>query len=199
MSGPQGFEPTRPWSPDPSGAPDQQGEAQPTQTPWWQNVRRHRSTARDYPAQPQEQPAQVPPQQHLQQPPARPGVYAAPPASTVDPPKQSNRWPLIIASLAGVLLALVVVVVAVLILAGTSNRKQLDVAKAEAGVRQILTDPTHGYGVENLTEVKCNQGDNPTVKKGETFSCDVNVNGAKRRVAVLFIDDNGTYEVDRPR
>ena len=127
------------------------------------------------------------------------GAYAAPPASTVDQPKKPNRWPLIIALLVGVLLALVVVVVAVLILAGTANRKELNVAKAEAGVQQILTDPTLGYGVENVTDVKCNQGDNPTVKKGETFNCDVNVNGAKHRVAVLFIDDNGTYEVDRPR
>ncbi len=80
-----------------------------------------------------------------------------------------------------------------------SKRKELDVTKAETGVQQILTDPTNGYGVENVTEVNCNNGKNPTAKKGGTFSCDVNVNGAKRRVTVLFIDDNGTYEVDQPR
>ncbi len=99
----------------------------------------------------------------------------------------------------GALLAVVVVAVAVLILAGNANRKELDVAKAEAGVRQILTDPTLGYGVDNVTDVKCNRGDNPTIKKDETFSCDVSVDGTKRNVTVLFIDDNGTYEVDRPR
>ena len=93
---------------------------------------------------------------------------------------------MIIALLVGVLLALVVIVVAVLIFAGNANRKELDVAKAEAGVRQILTDTTLGYGVDNVTDVKCNQGDNPTVKKDETFSCDVNVDGTKRSVTVLF-------------
>lgn len=198
MSGPQGSEPTRPWTPN---EPDQQADAQPAETPWWQQVRRHSPAAPDYSAPRQEQPYQAPPQQpaypqYVQQPPVHP---YAPPAGPVEHPKNATRWPLIIAPLVGVLLALVVVAVAVLILVGNSNRKQLDVAKAEAGVRQILTDPTHGYGVENVTDVKCNQGDNPTIKKGETFSCDVNVNGAKRRVAVVFIDDNGTYEVDRPR
>ena len=199
MSGPAGSEPTRPWSPDP---PDRQAEAQPTQTPWWQTVRRHRPSAPDYSAQRQPPPYQAPPQQpvypqYVQQPPVQP--YAAPPAAALDQPKKPNRWPLIIALLVGGLLAVVVVAVAVLILAGNANRKELDVAKAEAGVRQILTDPTLGYGVDNVTDVKCNRGDNPTIKKDETFSCDVSVDGTKRNVTVLFIDDNGTYEVDRPR
>ncbi|MFZ0835627.1 MAG: DUF4333 domain-containing protein [Mycobacterium sp.] len=196
MSGPQDFEPTRPWSPDP---PDRQAEPQPT--PWWQSVRRHRPAAPDYSAQRQPPPYQAPPQQPVYPPyvqqPVQP--YAAPAAGAVDQPKKSNRWPLIIALLVGGLLAVVVVAVAVLILAGNAHRKELDLAKAEAGVRQILTDPTLGYGVDNVTDVKCNRGDNPTIKKGETFSCDVSVNGAKRNVTVLFIDDNGTYEVDRPR
>lgn len=197
MSGPQGSEPTRPWTPAPPGEPDQQADAQPTETPWWQTVRRQRPAAPDYSAPRHEQAYQAPYQppgypRYAQQPPAHP------PAAIVVP-KKPNRWPLIIAPLVGVLLALVVVTVAALIIVGNSNRKELDVAKAEAGVRQILTDPTHGYGIENVTDVKCNQGGNPTVRNGETFSCDVNVNGTKRHVAVVFIDDNGTYEVDRPR
>ncbi|MGE5694622.1 MAG: DUF4333 domain-containing protein [Candidatus Sericytochromatia bacterium] len=193
MSGPLGSEPTRPWSPEPTGGPGDEAQTRPAETPWWQKVRRHQPPAPDYPAQPyQAPPAPQPYPQYVQRPPM-------PPPSAAQPRKPPNGWPLIIALLVGVLLALVVVVVAVLVLAGTANRKELNVAKAEAGVRQILFDSTLGYGVGGVTEVKCNGGDNPVVKKGETFSCDVTVDGAKRRVAVLFIDDNGTYEVDRPR
>lgn len=184
MSGPLGSEPTRPWSPGPAGGHADDAPGQPAETPWWQNVRRHQPPAPGYPAQPY-QPQYAP----------RPAV---PPASSVEPPKTQNRWPLIIALLVGVLAALAVIAVAVLVFAGTANRKELNVTKAEAGVRQILSDSTLGYGID-VTDVKCNGGDNPVVKKGETFSCDVTVDGAKRRVAVLFIDDNGTYEVDRPR
>jgi hypothetical protein len=119
------------------------------------------------------------------------------PAGTAEQPKKSNHWLLITAVLLGALLAVVVAVVVLTV--ASSNGKELDVAKAEAGVRQILTDPTQGYDLQNVTDVKCNGGDNPAVKKGDTFTCQVNVNGAKRQVTVLFVDDNGTYEVDRPR
>ena len=190
MSEPQGSEPTQPWPPD-----------QPTETPWWQKVRRHRTAATQHPAQPQEPPYQHGHHpQYVQQQPVYPGPHPPTPASPFNQPKRSKRWLLTIALvLLGVLLGLVVMAVAALIVFASSDRKQLDVAKAEAGVRQVLTDPTQGYGLENITDVKCNGGDNPTVKKDETFSCEVNVNGDKRQVAVVFIDDNGTYEVDRPR
>lgn len=204
MSDPRGSDPTQYWSPD-------QPTDKSTETPWWQKVRRHSPPAPPYSAQPQVQPYQqapVPPApppygrhahypQHVQQP-----VQSAPstpaPASTADQPKKSKHWPLVIAVLLGALLAVVVAAVVVLTVR-SSNSKELDVAKAESGVRQILTDPTQGYDVENITDVKCNGGDNPAVKKGDTFTCQVKVNGAKRQVTVLFVDDNGTYEVDRPR
>ena len=76
--------------------------------------------------------------------------------------------------------------------------KQLDVTKAQAGVQQILTDETNGYGAKNVKDVKCNGGKNPEVKKGGSFDCNVSIDGAPRKVTVTFQDDKGTYEVGRP-
>jgi hypothetical protein len=75
----------------------------------------------------------------------------------------------------------------------------LDVDKAEAGVTQILSDPINGYGANDVSAIKCNDGDNPKVEVGKGFSCDVTINGAKRKVQVVFRDDLGTFEVDGPR
>ena len=77
--------------------------------------------------------------------------------------------------------------------------KALNVSKAEAGVQRILLDPAEGYGLTSVTDVVCNNGDDPEIQKGGTFTCDVVVDGRKRQVLVAFSDDNGTYEVDRPR
>src|SRR3954471_20533134 len=77
--------------------------------------------------------------------------------------------------------------------------KVLNVSKAEAGVQRILLDPAGGYGGTSVTDVVCNNGDDPQIKKGATFTCNVIVDGRKRQVLVAFSDDNGTYEVDRPR
>ena len=65
--------------------------------------------------------------------------------------------------------------------------------------QQILTDGTNGYGAKNVKDVKCNNGQNPTVKKGASFDCDVSIDGTKRQVTVTFQDSKGTYEVGRPK
>ena len=57
---------------------------------------------------------------------------------------------------------------------------KLDVNKAQSGVQQILTDETNGYGAKNVKNVKCNNGGDPTVKKGGTFDCDVSIDGASQ-------------------
>jgi hypothetical protein len=75
----------------------------------------------------------------------------------------------------------------------------LDVGEAEAGVKQVLSDPINGYGANQVSSVKCNGGKDPKVEQGEGFSCDVTINGAKRKVQVIFRDDAGTFEVDGPR
>lgn len=82
---------------------------------------------------------------------------------------------------------------------GGSGAVELDVLKAQDGVQQVLTDPINGYGREGVTDVRCNNGVNPTVRKGSSFTCAVTVDGAQRQVLVEFADDAGTYAVDRPR
>ena len=77
--------------------------------------------------------------------------------------------------------------------------KVLDVSKAEAGVQRVLLDREVGYSATNVSDVECNDGKSPEIKKGASFTCEVVVEGRKRNVLVVFQDDNGTYEVDRPR
>ena len=77
--------------------------------------------------------------------------------------------------------------------------KVLDLSAAQAGVQRILADPVEGCGATNVTDVVCNNGENPEIKKGAAFTCEVFVEGRKRRVLAVFQDDDGTYEVDRPR
>jgi hypothetical protein len=77
--------------------------------------------------------------------------------------------------------------------------KVLNVSKAEAGVQRVLLDREAGYSTTNVSDVVCNDGKDPKIKKGASFTCDVVVEGRKRQVLVVFSDDNGTYEVDRPR
>ncbi len=123
-----------------------------------------------------------------------PGPYGQPPAG----PQRSKKT---IGTIIGVLAA--VLVAAILVLGfwapGFFVTTKLDVGKAEAGVQQILTDGTNGYGAKNVKDVKCNGGQNPTVKKGASFDCDVSIDGTKRSVTVTFQDNKGTYEVGRPK
>ncbi|BBX69809.1 hypothetical protein MPSYJ_32700 [Mycolicibacterium psychrotolerans] len=101
----------------------------------------------------------------------------------------------------GLLAAIIVAVVLVLGFwkPGFFVTTKLDVNAAQTGVQQILTDETNGYGAKNVSNVKCNNGVSPTVKKGDTFDCEVSIDGTKRQVTVTFQDDKGTYEVGRPK
>lgn len=205
MSGPQNSEPTRPWSPS---EPQQQSGAdeKAAETPWWQQVRQHRPTP-GYPPQPQSPPYQQAAPQAPYSPPQytrQPAPYsyqqpgAAGPADAAAQPKHTARWLLIAGGVfVGVIAAVVLVVV--LLRLDAFDRKVLNVNKAQEAVKQVITDPVTGYGVENVTNVRCNNGENPTAKKGDTFTCEVTVDGKKHEVRAVFIDDNGTYEVDRPR
>ena len=123
-----------------------------------------------------------------------PGAYGQPPAS----PKRSKAM---VGSVLGVLAAVAVAVILVLGFwaPGFFVTTKLDVSKANAGVQQILTDSTKGYGAKNVKDVKCNNGQNPTVKKGASFDCDVSIDGTKRSVTATFQDNKGTYEVGRPK
>ncbi len=112
--------------------------------------------------------------------------------------KKSNKTLLIIG---GVVAVVIVAVVGVLgfLWPGFFVTTKLDVNAAQSGVQKILTDETNGYGAKNVKDVKCNNGTDPEVKAGQTFDCDVNIDGTKRTVKVTFKDDSGTYEVGRPK
>jgi hypothetical protein len=131
----------------------------------------------------------------------QPGPYGQQPGSYGQPPAGPKRSKKTVGTIAGVLAA--VVVAAILVLGfwapGFFVITKLDVGKAEAGVQQILTDATNGYGAKNVKDVTCNNGQNPTVKKGATFDCDVSIDGTKRSLTVTFQDNKGTYEVGRPK
>lgn len=75
----------------------------------------------------------------------------------------------------------------------------LDVRQVEAGAERILSDPINGYGANKVTNIVCNRGVNPTVVPGDSFTCEVTLNGAQRHVQILIRDAAGTYEVDGPR
>jgi hypothetical protein len=149
-------------------------------------------------------PGQYPPGQPGQYPPGQPGQYPPgqypqyPQPGAEDASQKSMRA---VGTVSGVLAALVLAIVLVMGFwkPGFFVTTKLDVTKAQAGVTQILTDESNGYGAKNVKDVRCNNGENPTVKKGDTFNCEVSIDGTKRQVTVTFQDDKGTYEVGRPK
>lgn len=144
-------------------------------------------------------PAQ-PPQRRPQLPRYGPpqGGYRPPRPPPPAPPVQGTSTRPILIGAAAVAVLLVVGGLLVSRL-GLAAGKVLDVSKVQAGVLQILSDPASGYGANTVSEVSCNNGRNPSAAKGATFTCDVTINGAERQVAVVVSDDNGTYEIGRPR
>lgn len=113
----------------------------------------------------------------------------------------SKRSLAVIGGVVGLLAAIIVAVVLVMGFwkPGFFVTTKLDIDAAQTGVQQILTDEANGYGAKNVKDVKCNDGASPTVKKGDTFNCEVSIDGTKRQVTVTFQDDKGTYEVGRPK
>lgn len=108
----------------------------------------------------------------------------------------------------GVILGVVGAVVAVLVIAfaitgfwkpGFLVTTELDVQAANSGVEKVLSDTENGYGAKNVSDVNCADGKNPRVEKGATFECSVSIDGTERKVTVTFQDDQGTYEVGRPK
>jgi len=152
------------------------------------------------------QPGQYPPPPYGQpgQPgqPGQFGQYPQPQFGAPGAPEAgSKRSAAVVATVVGVLAAVLVAVVLLLGFwkPGFFVTTKLDINAAQAGVQQILTDETNGYGAKNVRDVRCNNGENPVVRKGESFECEVSIDGTKRQVKVTFQDDSGTYEVGRPR
>lgn len=137
------------------------------------------------------QPGQYAPGQYGQ-----PGQYG-----TAGAEEGSKRSLAVIGGVIGLLAAIIVAVVLVLGFwkPGFFVTTELDIDAAQTGVQRILTDEANGYGAKNVQNVKCNDGQNPTVTKGGTFNCEVSIDGTKRQVTVTFQDNDGTYEVGRPK
>jgi hypothetical protein len=131
----------------------------------------------------------------------QPGQYGQYPQYGQPAEEGSKRSLAVIGGVIGLLAANIVA--AVLVMGfwkpGFFMTTKLDVNAAQTGVQQILTDEANGYGAKNVKDVKCNDGTSPTVKKGDTFNCEVSIDGTKRQVTVTFQDDKGTYEVGRPK
>ncbi|RDH74127.1 DUF4333 domain-containing protein [Mycolicibacterium moriokaense] len=167
----------------------------PPEEPWWKNAN-----------------SRVPPPPPPQSP--RPAAWAPPPPQPAQReaprPRAANRHAKSAPPRRGHL-ALLAVVGLIALSAGAVGLwwgltrfglltgKVLDVSKAQAGVQRILVDPVDGYGATSVSDVVCNNGDDPEIRKGGTFTCDVIVEGRQRQVLVVFSDNDGTYEVDRPR
>jgi hypothetical protein len=131
----------------------------------------------------------------------QPGQYPQQYGATGAPEEGSKKSLAVIGGVIGLLAAIIVAVVLVLGFwkPGFFVTTKLDIGAAQTGVQQILTDEANGYGAKNVKDVKCNDGQSPTVKKGDTFNCEVSIDGTKRQVTVTFQDDDGTYEVGRPK
>lgn len=81
-----------------------------------------------------------------------------------------------------------------LILSNVLGDKTLDRAAAQRGVQQIVTE---SYGARSVTDVSCPSGQK--VERGRSFDCSLTVDGSPRKVTVTFTDNDGTYEVGRPK
>jgi hypothetical protein len=77
--------------------------------------------------------------------------------------------------------------------------KKVAVAQVQTDVQKILVDRVTGYTSGDISNVTCNGGQDPTVKQGGSFTCDVTDRGKKHQLKVTFLDNNGTYEVGLPQ
>ncbi len=200
----QPTQPAQPYRPPQQYPPTEQFGQQPTEygQPTYPPGQYGQPTQYGQPG-PYGQPTQYgqPPTQYGQPGPygQQPGQY--PQYTAPGAEEGSKRSLATVGGIIGLLAALIVA--AVLVLGfwkpGFFVTTKLDVEAAQSGVQQILTDEANGYGAKNVKDVKCNNGQSPTVKKGDTFNCEVSIDGTKRQVTVTFQDDDGTYEVGRPK
>lgn len=160
--------------------------------PWWQTINRDRAEG-PLAALPKPKPE-----------PVKPAAQPVPPAQTSQPPapaaseRRSPVWWRVTAA-AGAAVVIGGVAAGVSLSESSRTPRVLDIAAAERQVELIVREPLEGYGAATVTAVSCNNGVNPTIQKGATFSCDAVVDGTPRQIAVVFQDDAGTFAVDRPR
>ncbi|OBJ67679.1 DUF4333 domain-containing protein [Mycobacterium sp. 1274756.6] len=125
-----------------------------------------------------------------------PACYPSRPA-----PAKDSGW---INALLGSVIAVCLAAAAAILLLGFWKpgffiHTKIRVADVQAAVGQILTDGTTGYGLDNVSVLGCNDGRDPTVTPGATFTCAVTVGGDQRTVTVTIEDRDGKYGVSPPR
>jgi hypothetical protein len=77
----------------------------------------------------------------------------------------------------------------------TDSMFVLPVDQAEVHVREVLRTR---YGMKYVGSVKCNGGVDVTIKKNDTFDCDITDSGRHKLVVVTLVDDNGRLDIGRP-
>ncbi|MFD4367489.1 DUF4333 domain-containing protein [Rhodococcus sp. NPDC058521] len=90
-------------------------------------------------------------------------------------------------------IVLIIAVVGAIFAARALGSDTLDQTAAQEGVTTIVTE---SYGAEDVEGVSCPA--DQEVKKGNSFDCDLTVDGEQKSVTLTFTDDEGTYEVSRP-
>lgn len=191
---PQGQGQPVPWQGP--GTPQQSG------TPWYQQLA-GASRPPAFGSAPQNPPPAAPPYagagQYGQPPPAQwgpptPGPWAVAPKS-----RGSGAKALMI--VAALIAALMIMGAGALLVSGlfTHDTKKIAVAGVQTEVQQILADRITGYNPDDIKDVKCNNGQDPTVKEGGSFTCDVDVRGKQHQLTVTFPDNSGAYEVGLPQ
>jgi hypothetical protein len=167
------------------GSPQQGG------TPWYQQPpQRGNQVSGPMPAAPQQwQPS----------PPGPWGPTAA--AAPAAPAKSGGSGLKIFLIGAAVVAVLAIGVIAAVLLPAVFHHetKKIPIATVQTQVQQVLLDRITGYSAGDISNVKCNNGQEVTVKKGGSFNCDVTVRGKQHQLTVTFPDETGTYEVGIPQ
>ncbi|WP_142277979.1 DUF4333 domain-containing protein [Mycobacterium avium] len=130
-----------------------------------------------------------------------PSPYAGPAATTPEPQRRFD-WRLLIPLVVGAVIVSVALVAVVIVRAGPVKSllaDNLDVAATQAAVQGVLTDSTTGYGLHDVKDVTCNNGVNPVIAKGATFTCEFTIDGHQLQAKMTFLDSAGTYSVGRPQ
>ncbi|MCH9729986.1 MAG: DUF4333 domain-containing protein, partial [Actinomycetia bacterium] len=187
VNNPQGPDHTRPWESTPASPDPQVGSEDPTVRHW--GPRPHPNPEVDPDGATVPAPGAPPTAQW-----AAPAVIAA-----AQKPRSKTRSKVLLGGGVAVVVAAAVVAVTALWVPGFARSTTLDANAAQDSVRQILTDPVPaGYGAQNVTDITCNDGTNPPVRTGDTFTCAVTINNNTYQVTATFTDDTGAYIVGRP-
>ncbi|MCP2257338.1 protein of unknown function (DUF4333) [Streptoalloteichus tenebrarius] len=109
-----------------------------------------------------------------------------------DAPKKKSALPWILTG--AVVLVVAVVLVLGFVWPGFFLKRVFDHAAVQDGVKKILTSD---YKLAKVEGVTC-PADQP-VKTGETFDCQVKVDGKSKKVPITVRSDNGEYEVGLPK